>query len=189
MSNWTEVSEILPNELYLGSIYFAEDRLKLHDNKIKSILTLYDGDMRTPQGVVSKNLTVSDYYSEDLLSRFEECFEFIENCPKPVLVHCEMGVSRSSTVVIAYLIHKGKSLREAYDLVYSKRPCINPNNGFWKQLYEFSLKVGRDKNDLNNFICEHWTFGFDKEEFKPEEVEAKIQKITQDNFLKGWFCD
>lgn len=52
-----------------------------------------------------------------------------------VLVHCNAGVSRSAMVVIGYLIlQKNYSFQDAYDLVKRKRPAIQPNAGFIKQL-------------------------------------------------------
>jgi len=50
-----------------------------------------------------------------------------------VLVHCHMGVSRSATVVIAYLMkYFHMTHREAYNFVKKKRSVINPNEGFRK---------------------------------------------------------
>lgn len=58
------------------------------------------------------------------------------------LVHCVAGISRSSTIVIAYLMKTRRmSLREAYYHVKSKRPLIRPNTGFWKQLIEYEHKL------------------------------------------------
>lgn len=55
-----------------------------------------------------------------------------------VLVHCQVGMSRSATVVIAYLMRfKGMSRDEAYMLCKKRRPLINPNPGFWEQLKKF----------------------------------------------------
>ena len=54
-----------------------------------------------------------------------------------VLVHCLGGVSRSSTIVIAYLMIKyGFSLEEAYDHVKSKKRNIAPNFSFMGQLMD-----------------------------------------------------
>jgi protein-tyrosine phosphatase len=42
---------------------------------------------------------------------------------KQVLVHCMSGITRSATVVVAYLmLHKQMSLDDAVNLVRSKRP-------------------------------------------------------------------
>jgi len=59
-----------------------------------------------------------------------------------VLVHCAAGVSRSATVVIAYLVqHAGMSLREAALAVKSQRPIAYPNAGFWRTLFAFEREV------------------------------------------------
>lgn len=45
-----------------------------------------------------------------------------------VLVHCRAGVSRSATLVIAYLICQYKMpLKDALEYVQMRRPCVNPN--------------------------------------------------------------
>ena len=40
------------------------------------------------------------------------------------------GVSRSTTIVIAYLIGKGMNFNEAFETVKKARPCTSPNEGF-----------------------------------------------------------
>jgi predicted protein tyrosine phosphatase len=45
-----------------------------------------------------------------------------------VLVHCQMGVSRASTFVMAHLIeNEGMSLPQAFQVVQAGRPIIQPN--------------------------------------------------------------
>lgn len=45
-----------------------------------------------------------------------------------VLVHCQAGISRSATVVIAYLMNRyGTGFRETFNFVRTKRPIANPN--------------------------------------------------------------
>lgn len=52
-----------------------------------------------------------------------------------VLVHCYAGISRSATVVIAYLMKKRDiGHRQAMSLVSQYRPQINPNSGV-KSIY------------------------------------------------------
>lgn len=46
-----------------------------------------------------------------------------------VLVHCDMGVNRSPTLVLAFLVSQGLSLREAYTHVLRARPGIDPLPG------------------------------------------------------------
>ena len=48
-----------------------------------------------------------------------------------MLVHCQQGVSRSASIVIAFLIKKFKvCYKDALDFVKKKRSIVNPNEGF-----------------------------------------------------------
>lgn len=66
----------------------------------------------------------------------------INQMGKNVLVHCSSGVSRSSTIVIAYLMNKqGMTLRDAYRYVYERRNIILPGIGFFRELMALDLKL------------------------------------------------
>jgi hypothetical protein len=57
---------------------------------------------------------------------------------RSVVVHCAMGVSRSASVVIAFLIrHRGMSLVDALALVRARRFVAYPNKGFLRSLRAF----------------------------------------------------
>eukprot|EP01127_Copromyxa_protea_P016205 TRINITY_DN477_c0_g1_i1.p1 TRINITY_DN477_c0_g1~~TRINITY_DN477_c0_g1_i1.p1 ORF type:complete len:134 (-),score=18.66 TRINITY_DN477_c0_g1_i1:32-433(-) len=59
-----------------------------------------------------------------------------------VLIHCQAGISRSASFVIAYLMkHHSMTLREAYFLVKEKKPDIQPNKGFMAQLVDYELSL------------------------------------------------
>lgn len=59
-----------------------------------------------------------------------------------VLVHCVAGVSRSATIVIAYLMkYKRMDLKTAFNYCYQLRPVIRPNNGFMSQLISYELQL------------------------------------------------
>lgn len=63
-----------------------------------------------------------------------------------VLVHCQAGVSRSATIVIAYLMkHTLMTMTDAYKYVRSRRPVVSPNLNFMGQLLEF-------ERDLNSGV-------------------------------------
>lgn len=55
-----------------------------------------------------------------------------------VLVHCYMGISRSSTLVIAFLMKEyGMDYHKAFAFTKSKRDVIDPNEGFERDLKKF----------------------------------------------------
>ncbi|XP_058509193.1 dual specificity protein phosphatase 19-like [Solea solea] len=59
-----------------------------------------------------------------------------------VLVHCNTGVSRAPSVVIAYLMSRdGRSFDDALSLVRSARPASSPNPGFLDQLKSFRTET------------------------------------------------
>ena len=69
--------------------------------------------------------------------------EAIDSSPNAkVLVHCKAGISRSSTVVAAYLMQeRGMSLRAGLALIIQKREQAYPNPGFLEQLKEMEMEL------------------------------------------------
>ena len=52
-----------------------------------------------------------------------------------IFVHCAKGISRSATVVIAYLVLcVGASVDEAFDFIKARRACVQPNKHFMRGL-------------------------------------------------------
>ena len=88
-----------------------------------------------------------DGIHEDIASKFPVFFDFVDKASQrhsdaKVLVHCEVGVSRSASLVIA-LVMKRRHQRffEAYRSVRAKRPEILPNIGFASQLQQFEFDM------------------------------------------------
>ncbi|XP_063708938.1 dual specificity protein phosphatase MPK-4 [Culicoides brevitarsis] len=148
--------DLIEPHLYLGNATVAMSLTTLNELKINHILTidscpLPDNIRYNPQ-ITSKYIKVFDVHKEDMLQYFEECIEFIENVIKKrmnVLVHCYYGVSRSATIVIAYIMKKHKmKYDKAFELVKSKRKLVGPNPGFIQQLRLFHrMGFQIDKND------------------------------------------
>lgn len=58
---------------------------------------------------------------------------------KRILIHCQCGVSRSASLIVAYGLYKNPSMtvQEAYDAVKRRSKWINPNMSLIMQLQEF----------------------------------------------------
>ncbi|XP_026184810.1 uncharacterized protein LOC113143417 [Mastacembelus armatus] len=144
------ISPILPF-LFLGNERDAQDLdllLRLNIGYVVNVTThlpLY----HVNSGLRYKRLPATDNSKQNLRQYFEEVFEFIEEAYQSgqgVLVHCQAGVSRSATIVIAYLMkHTLMTMTDAYKYVRSRRPVVSPNLNFMGQLLEF-------ERDLNSGV-------------------------------------
>lgn len=81
-----------------------------------------------------------DTEEENLLDHLEPCLDFIDEGRKEgnVLVHCYAGVSRSATIITAYLMRaEQKPLEEALESLKEVYESVCPNDGFLEQLKLF----------------------------------------------------
>ncbi|XP_028982751.1 dual specificity protein phosphatase family protein [Betta splendens] len=135
----TPVDEVSPN-LFLGNVAVAQNRRTLHKLGITHVLNA----AHAKQGSVGDQsfygntcvyfgISADDSDHFDLSRYFRVAADFIHKALKSkgkVLVHCIMGVSRSATLVLGYLMLRQRlPLREALRLVVQKR-AIYPNRNF-----------------------------------------------------------
>lgn len=131
-----QVAEVIPG-LYMGSQDVTQDENLLHKSKITNILSV---GIRVPEvkGVKYSFIEALDLPEFDMKRVFEESTNLIDsvrNTGGSIFVHCNAGVSRSASVVIAYLMKSERlKYQQAYDVIKNARPCIKPNNGFVQQL-------------------------------------------------------
>ncbi|EMD49509.1 leucine rich repeat and phosphatase domain containing protein [Entamoeba histolytica KU27] len=133
------------DNLYLGSYANAHNKNYLQKMGITHILTIGPLQPMFPELFTYKQINIDDSVKEDISIYFEECFQFIEqarNSGGAVLVHCAAGISRSASIVIAYLMKKNQWTYEySYKYVLERRPIICPNSSFMKQLKEYEEKI------------------------------------------------
>lgn len=109
-----------------------------------------------------KSIMIADHESSNISALFQTTNAFIDEVfilsyskkqgrkSGGILVHCQGGISRSASTVIAYLMYKEKmSYQEAYDTVKKARSRIEPNDGFKEQLraYEAHLRFNDVKEN------------------------------------------
>jgi len=91
------------------------------------------------------------------------CIDDVDAVGGHVLIHCQAGVSRSSTLAIAYVMARSNlAMLDVFRFVKSRRPIVAPNFNFMGQLLEFetTLKHGRSgvlrrqRQDVMAFITD-----------------------------------
>ncbi|XP_055346795.1 dual specificity phosphatase 21-like [Paramacrobiotus metropolitanus] len=92
-------------------------------------------------GVAYYRVPIEDSLVEMISSYFEPVAAIIEGFVMkghPVLIHCQAGVSRSATCLLAYMMsHHGLSLRDAFQKMKRCRTLVEPNPSFMEQLVSY----------------------------------------------------
>jgi len=178
------------------------------------------------------NTTVKDYYPHHPVSRGDYCqlflldalseelsetkmetaFQMIDRARAgghACLVHCRNGMSRSTSVVIAYLMrHFKMPLLEAFNFVRERRPCTSPNPSFMRQLAAFErawLGVSGNTLDVDHYADDRFAsirdlavgpgrggeeeeVVEDEEEEEEEEEEGRLAglEVGEEDSSGGW---
>lgn len=129
--------------LYLGNIRDSENRESLSQNGITHILSVYNNAKPVLENMTYLCIHAADASSQNLSQHFKECIRFIHECRLnggSCLVHCLAGVSRSTTMVVAYLMTvTDHSWDDCLSAVKAVRSFVGPNYGFQQQLQEYQM--------------------------------------------------
>uniref|UniRef100_H0WYA3 Dual specificity protein phosphatase n=4 Tax=Otolemur garnettii TaxID=30611 RepID=H0WYA3_OTOGA len=153
------VDEVWPN-LFLGDAYAARDKSKLAQLGITHVINAAAGKFQVDTGAKFYRGMPLEYYGIeaddnpffDLSVYFLPVARYIRTALSVsqgrVLLHCAMGVSRSATLVLAFLmICENMTLVEAIQTVQAHRD-ICPNSGFLRQLQVLDNRLGREMGRL-----------------------------------------
>ncbi|KAK0489129.1 protein-tyrosine phosphatase-like protein [Armillaria novae-zelandiae] len=135
-----KASLITPN-IFLSDYYTARDEKELVKLGITHVVSVLEHDPHIPRCIPVTNklrIQITDRPDVDILVHLDRTTDFLrlalEEPTNKVLVHCFQGISRSATVVCAYLTSTGMTAKEAVKFVKSKRGIVRPNTGFTRQL-------------------------------------------------------
>eukprot|EP00614_Pseudopedinella_elastica_P017783 CAMPEP_0172645626 /NCGR_PEP_ID=MMETSP1068-20121228/239827_1 /TAXON_ID=35684 /ORGANISM="Pseudopedinella elastica, Strain CCMP716" /LENGTH=144 /DNA_ID=CAMNT_0013459867 /DNA_START=695 /DNA_END=1126 /DNA_ORIENTATION=+ len=96
-----------------------------------------------------KRVPIFDNRGEDLLGHMESAISFIRQAKHygNILVHCNLGRSRSGSFIIGYMMREhGMGYDEALALARTKRPTIAPNDAFERDLRAHGKRLEEERD-------------------------------------------
>ncbi|POI27539.1 hypothetical protein CIB84_008711 [Bambusicola thoracicus] len=127
--------------LYLGNIRDSEDRESLRRHGVTHILSVHNRAKPVLEDMTYLCISASDSSSQNLIQHFKESIKFIHECRLRgggCLVHCLAGVSRSTTILVAYLMTVTElGWERCLAATKAVRSYASPNFGFQQQLQEY----------------------------------------------------
>lgn len=133
-------------KLFLGSITNANDKKFIENEKIKYVVnTAFENKLINNDITIKvNNFNLKDHIDEKIDNYFDDMFNIINYCRLQnvnILICCKKGISRSATIIIAYLMkYNNMNFNDAYLYVKRKRNIIEPNLGFILKLEQFEKK-------------------------------------------------
>ncbi|KAF8227731.1 phosphatases II [Tricholoma matsutake] len=131
--------EIVKGQIFIGNVTGAQSHKLRKELGITHILSVC-GEY-TSTGDNHLVIPIEDVPCVDILAHLCRACQFIEDALQQggrILVHCAVGISRSPTVVAAYLMKTRKMGHlNAIRFIKAKRPIVCPNHGFVRQLEVF----------------------------------------------------
>ena len=146
------------DNIYIGDVLFSLDKEALKIYNITHILVCgKEIEAVYPGEFIYKHIPLYDSDYTNISKYFDECNQFIKDSNadnkkiessssprKNLFVHCGAGMSRSVSMVLAYLIGElGYGYGEALELIKSRRKIARPNQGFEKQLRNYSYEKNK----------------------------------------------
>jgi protein-tyrosine phosphatase len=149
------MSEIIDKKIFLGDMVSANDEIMLKENNITCVICVAEGlniRLNNPN-IKFYKYDLQDNSDCDISLYFDEIGKLIES-EKTVLVICAAGISRSSTIVISYIMNYYEfNLKDAFNYVRNKRNMICPNKNFLRCLFDYEIKLfGRNSINWDEIV-------------------------------------
>jgi protein-tyrosine phosphatase len=100
-------------------------------------------------GIAVHQFAIGDDLESNIVEVATKVLELVTaHATSNVLVHCQMGLSRSPAVVIFLLMmQQGLGYDDAYKLVLARRRTIQPNESFEQQLRSLEKKTNTEEQE------------------------------------------
>jgi protein-tyrosine phosphatase len=141
---------VLGNRVFLGNEDNARNLDLLQSYAITHVISLTHS-VYHPEKIVYYPINIDDSPVANIYQYFEPCVEFINDALAArdshsgmnVLVHCAAGISRSASIVIAYIMSAQRvDYETALGMVRADRHYVCPNEGFVLQLRQWQMALG-----------------------------------------------
>ena len=135
------------DKIYIGSYLNAKNFQELECNNIKYILNCASECKNLFEDKIKYlKLDIKDQNDFPIENYFDKGIQFIKdslnNNDGNILIHCMEGKSRSTTLLMAYLIkYQNENTNSAYKIIKSKRQLTMPNLGFMYKLREYEKNI------------------------------------------------
>lgn len=141
---------IIPSFMYLGGHSAVKNADSLSKQGITHVLNMAQELKLDPHRLAEKkikllHIAAKDAKTYNIRSDFDAAFKFIDDClinKGKIIINCARGISRSATIVIAYLMFRYKmSLNDSFNLIVRLRPQVRPNSNFRRQLQLYEQEL------------------------------------------------
>lgn len=158
----TRASEIVPGRLLLGCADCARlAASRKNPQGVTHLLNVSDSVVVRPpvgmtkSGILTEMVPIRDsgednIFEDDAAGIWARCRGFLQNAlgsaesESCVLLHCALGVNRSATIVLAWLMETRRwPYAQAFAYVKERRPFIDPVPKHIEQLVAFERRLGR----------------------------------------------
>lgn len=185
--------------LYLGNAVTAQDFGLLRNHQIKGVVNVTPYCCNHFMEMCDYlNIAVTNDLEIDISSHFSRACDFIHERVtngNSVLVHCMQGRGRSVTIILAYLIYRGYTLADAYQLVKEKRNEMFPNMTFFENLMAWERTLSH--SNVNSMTREDFLFKvmceiyphISEEQMKAVIASGLKNELSYDAIAASFFSD
>lgn len=182
----------ITDRLFVGDLASASNIEAMKEQGITHIVSVFNGTIELfPSELKYKTIHINDDHWIDIKKYFNESNEFIDQAlSEPntkVMIHCQRGVSRSVTLLMAYLLFKLNQenpiprddivqvITDLLKEIKTHRPIADPNPGFIESLRLYIYELNNyDSIGISSIIC------WNKKEEK-EDVKDDVKNDADDN--------